>query len=77
VTLLDELIEMKLKVLSYNESSDFHYCKDLETGKIINLDLFTDKEIPGETNRSIIGKEISIERKSPFIEFAYGLDVLK
>lgn len=67
---------MKLKVLRYSVSGNYHECICLETQNNLFLDLFVSGNVAGETNDSIVGKTISISHSVPYLEIAYGVQVL-
>jgi hypothetical protein len=64
---------MKLKVISYNEGSDYHLCHD-ERGEVLRVDLMVCGTLPkGTTPQSIVGKVVTCEYVHPFIVLAEGV----
>lgn len=65
---------MKFKVVSFESGGNYHKCID-DNNVIKRIDLFIDKELPGETDQSIIGKFIEIERLDSYIDIALGVSI--
>jgi hypothetical protein len=67
---------MKLKVIAYNELSNYHECRD-EQGNFHRVDLFVDGTLPeGITREFIIGRAVEVEFLSAFEEIGHGVKIL-
>jgi len=62
---------MKLKVLSYNETQDYHDCED-ENGEKHRVDIMVDGHLKG-TNEDQVGTTVECESLDPFIVIANGV----
>ena len=62
---------MKLKVLSYCETEDYHYCED-EDGRRHRVDIMVDGKLKGSA-KDQIGTTVECETLNTYVEIANGV----
>ena len=64
-----------LKVDSYNESEDYHFCTD-EEGQQRKVDLITSGCLPDNIDKkSLIGREVEVEYTHCYLEMAEQVSI--
>lgn len=68
---------MKFEIIKWESLLDFHRCID-EDGQSHQVDLFINGDLDESiTAEELVGKTVSVERLTPYLELAHGVKILK
>jgi hypothetical protein len=63
---------MKLKVLSFDERFDAHYCTDENGGRVL-VDILVDGSLPNKDRQYYVGKEIFCQGLTGYLMIAHDV----